>query len=102
VDSEITRLREISLALTTAPFRLEVGVAIARLPTEHFTNRDLSAVLADDVLESNITRNLTAFVRAGFLRRLQRGEYVRVPSPFWGMCLAIAAETAATTPLTAL
>ncbi len=80
-------LRRISRALTgKAPHRLEVALAVASHPSRSFALRDISALLPEDEVghSHNVSRNLKAFVDAGFLGQVAPGgPYERIDSPFW-------------------
>lgn len=79
-------MRRISRALTgMAPYRLEIALAVTQLRPS-FTVSEVSALLPSGEISKthNISRNLQAFVEAGFLRQAEPGgPYERQDVAFW-------------------
>lgn len=95
--ARLTRLRAVSEAFTAAPHRLEVAIAVGRLPEREFANKDVQAVVAEDVSQPVVSRNLKALAQAGFLHKIKDGLYSRNESALWEFCSSLEAELGANT-----
>jgi hypothetical protein len=80
-----------SARLLGAPNRLFISAAIAGLPHDRFTNKQLTEHLVG-IKESVVTRNLGQLVSAQVLDLEARGHYRRLPSVYWRFCADLLAE----------
>ncbi len=81
-----------SEAFTGAPFRLEVVLAIGRLPTEAFATIEVRNVVASDVSQPVVSAQLRGLVAAGFLDKLAHGHYRRLDGPVWDFVRGLEAQ----------